>query len=499
MANWFVNSVSGVGGTGNGSSWANAYLTLVAAFAGTGIAAGDTFFVGDNHAESTAAAITLNSPGTLAAPCYVISVDHTVASPGPGNVLGGAHVTTTGAFGMNIQTVAGSTYFNGITFNSGTGASAGASIIMNGTAITGDLVFENCTLAIISTNLGATVQSNASNGGFRVFFYNTKIQFSNLQQGLTLIGTNFTWRGGSIAGTITSQIIGTNSARSLIAVFEGVDFSLTNTTFTPALPTCSGVFIVKDCFLNPALTFANPSQPGYEVFVQRSDSAGTNWQQQKWAYAGSQVVEGTVVRTGGASDGSKPISWKLTTTANVQWVHPYEAIQTTIWNASLSGSVTVSLEGISPTTLPNNDEIWMDVECLGSASSPLGSVTNTTKANVLAAGIPVQASTKAWDSLAPVRQNSFTYAVNAVIKTASNPGRVFFCTTGGASSGSEPVGYATAVDGSSVTDGAATFRAGSRFTLSLLVHPAQAGDIYVTPKMARPSALFYIDPSITLS
>ena len=99
----------------------------------------------------------------------------------------------------------------------------------------------------------------------------------------------------------------------------------------------------------------------------------------------------------------------------------------------------------------------MDVEYLGSSGSPLGSVaTSAHRQRAHERLRPNGRQHLGMDSAATARQNSHAYAVGDVIKLPTNPGRVFFCTDGRHVAGSEPGGYATAVDGGSVTDGGAT-------------------------------------------
>src|SRR4051812_3366435 len=77
MASYYVRS--GAGGSANGTSWANAYLTLAAAFSGK--AAGDTFYVSEDHAETLGSTIILTSPGTKANPCKIVCVNHAGSVP----------------------------------------------------------------------------------------------------------------------------------------------------------------------------------------------------------------------------------------------------------------------------------------------------------------------------------------------------------------------------------------------------------------------------------
>ena len=64
---------------------------------------------------------------------------------------------------------------------------------------------------------------------------------------------------------------------------------------------------------------------------------------------------------------------------------------------------------------------------------------------------------------------------------------------GGNSASSEPAGYASAVDGGTVSDGNATFRALVRFKVSVSLPNAQIGVADVALKMGKASANYWID------
>ena len=113
------------------------------------------------------------------------------------------------------------------------------------------------------------------------------------------------------------------------------------------------------------------------------------------------------------------------------------------------------------------------------------------------------ADTSAWDTAATARANTHAYALGDIIKLSSNPDRLFFCTTAGTSAGSEPGGYASAVDGDTVTDNTAVFRAGWRFKTTVTLtspDPAQAGNVnawfYMGPESAQ---TIYVDPKVAVS
>jgi hypothetical protein len=78
---------------------------------------------------------------------------------------------------------------------------------------------------------------------------------------------------------------------------------------------------------------------------------------------------------------------------------------------------------------------------------------------------------------------------------------LFVCTIAGTSASSEPGGYATAIDGGTVTDGGATFKAMWRFKQTVATGTVRlAGLITVYPNVGKASLNgIYIDPMITLS
>jgi hypothetical protein len=111
------------------SSWAAPFAKLQTAVSSTFAAAGDTVYVGDDHAQTQASSISGSPNGTQAAPVNVWCIDHTVSLPASSSDLKGdpytasspacAQVTTTGA---NAITFGGTFNCYGVVFNCGTGA-----------------------------------------------------------------------------------------------------------------------------------------------------------------------------------------------------------------------------------------------------------------------------------------------------------------------------------------------------------------------------------------
>lgn len=471
-------------------------------------AAGDTFFVGKTHAWTQAAAMTIAVPGTLAAPCTVLCVDEAGSVPPvAADVSTGATETTTS---LNAMTVSPTfAHIEGIAFSCASGANNRSLTIGAGTC---DIVFKNCKLQLGGTSGGQiTFGGGSSTQAGRITLDNTSVQVAAPTSGLAVSNMLLRWRNtpNAVTGATLPATLFISSApqNSQNVVLEGVDLSAMGSgkTLVGAI-SANGEYILKDTKLNGAVTVAaTPTTSGMAVYAVRSDSAGVNYRTEAYRYAGTQTVETALVRAlTDATDGLTALSWKVSTTANAKFLTPMRLMPMAVFNTVTGANVTATIYGVwNAAALPNNDDIAFDLEYLGSASSPLGSFATSGRATVLSASTPLSASTKSWDSSGvAARANSTAYSVGQVIKLASNPGRVFFCTTGGTSAASEPAGYASAADGGSVTDGTATFRAAVRFQMAVTLstpQPAMIGPMYAYVSVFKPSSTFWIDPSPVLS
>jgi hypothetical protein len=241
------------------------------------------------------------------------------------------------------------------------------------------------------------------------------------------------------------------------------------------------------------------------VYIVNCDQGGVNYRNELYDSVGVQTTSVAMVRTGGASQGT-PYSWKIVTNSTTNWLFNFKAMAISIWNALTGAAVNITIEGIADprdfSALPKNDEVWFDVEALTTSGFALGITTFGTKTSPLATGSALTASTAAWDSAATARANSTAYVLGNIYKVASNPGRLFVCTTAGTSAGAEPGGLATAVDGGAVTDGTAIFTAMWRFKQTITTAAIQlAGFITVYPKVGKTSMTngIYLDPFASLS
>lgn len=435
---WYVDSAAG--GTNAGTS-ANPWASLASVTAGNGVAAGDTIYISDRHAESSASALAIALPGTIAAPNTLLCTDHTKwPSPGSGDLKTSATVTTTG---NSAITISGSSYWYGVQFSAGTGAVTAKLNLANSAGI---YTYEQCKL-IKAGSSGAAAAIGANAVSAQLILIGTTMQFSAAGDGFS--GGGYTlWKNtpsAIVAGTIPTTLFTAGTEQYDI---QGVDLSgTTNTIFGSNAGFTYGRLL--NCKLAGGVTIsATPSLAGAIIDVVNSDSGATNYRHERYSYQATQIVEPSVVRTGGASDGATPISWKITTTANSKFLNPYLSMPIAIWNTKAGGNVVVTIDGTwNQNAVPNNDDIWIEAEYFGDGGSPLGSFANSTKANFLASGVALPADGSAWGG-------------------------------GGSGAGWSP------------------------FSMSVTLsapQPQLVGYIYVTVKAAKASSVFYIDPLIQLS
>lgn len=437
MAIYYVYSAAA--GTNNGSSWANAFTTLTLAFATE--VAGDTLYVAHDHSESTGANITLTSSGTVANPTKIICVNRSGSVPPvSADRRTTAQVATTTNFNINFD---GFAHYDGIIFVAGNSTGASSIILANNASRW--LRFDNCSLRLGST--GASVIISSSQSGNYWAWNNTTVSFSATGNSIQIMG-KLKWRNtpsALIGSAVPTTLFFPVTGHGLDLECIGVDLSAVGSgkTIAGAVATSDGNrarFI--DCKLDAAVTkSAVPLAHGAsEVDFIRTGASGVNYTVYSHRMAGLLTEETTIVRTGGATDGTTPIAWKVVTTANCIYSLPFECPAIVIWNDTTGSARTATIECIwGGGAVPLDNEIWVDVEYLGDASSPQGSFINDGAADLLTAGANQTSSSATW--------------------------------------------------GGSTT----------KFKLNVTFTAQQKGWVYCRVKCAKASSTFYIDPLVTLT
>lgn len=439
-----------LGVVGNFTGGQAPFARVVASFANTWFAEGNTTYIGDNHSESQTAQITVQPSLSATASSKILCHDHLGPyPPAAANLTTGA-VIATDATGNGIfwgPSGVGTLYARGITLRTGVGAASGNITIGGGDCY---IIFDNCTLEL--ANSGGALINMGQGSALTIMLENTKLKFASVNQKISMAAGHFFWRNtGTILVTgssVPTNFMLTNSA-VVAMVMEALDLSqLSGTLFQTSAGTY-GYYVVKDCKLHASVTFTNPAGPTQQFQFIRCDSAGVAYSSTRRTYEGTETTETTITRVGGSVDPTgQAQSRKIVTTANVQFPRPFRVQPMDTWNPTVAGNVTVTVRGtINSASLPNNDEIWMDVEYLGTSGSPLGITATTGKANVLSTAAAVASDGSTWNG-------------------------------GGSGAGWSPF----------------------KLTVTLSApQPQFAGYLTVRVKAAKVSTTYYIDPLITLT
>lgn len=414
MANIYVRSTDG-SNADNGSTWALAKADLTGAAAID--AAGDTIYLSQAHAESTASALSLTLAGTLASPTRIIGADDAAEPP---TALGAASITTTGNAGI-LFTCAGY-YIDNVVFNVGTGASSSASFTVSGATLF-FARYSNCTINLLNSNTANRITLSQGGSGWsgRAEFENVTVKFSAAAQGISLSQVYFVWEGGGLAagGTSPTAIIKVGSGSSG-ALLSGLDLSAASAGLHifDVAGVGYGRFIIRNCKLpaswSGSVVSATPGNMSSRFEMHNCDGGDTNYRLRVEDYAGSIRDETVIVRTGGASDGTTALSWKLVTTANAEYpVILLLSPEGALWNDTTGSSKTLTVEivhdsqGAGSGSKFQDDEVWLEVMALTTSGVPLGEWISDCKADVLATAANQSDSTETWTTTGlttPVKQ-----------------------------------------------------------------------------------------------
>lgn len=416
MTNRYVRSTDG-SDADNGLTWATAKATVAGAIA-TPVVAGDTIYVSQSHAETTAGALSWGTAGTVASPTRILC-GNDGAEP-PTALATTATITTTGASAISMSGVC---YVYGLTFNSSDGANV-PQVTTSGSRVR----LDTCVLNLVGTS-STGVLGNGS-GTAWLDLINCNIKLSNAGQGFRGNGRLY-WNGGGVvsgSSTPTNLITAYNLGGATSGVeflIENVDFSNFGAATNFSIPVPAGAVLrIRNCKLpaswSGALVSSAFTTPGRaEMF--NCDSGATNYKIKIQDNGGNIDQETLIVRTGGASDGTTPISWKMVSAANCNYPHITLATPNMVlWNETTGSSKTLTVEIIRDSATALTDkEIWLEVDYYGSSGSPLGTLITDAAATVLTSAANQTSSSATWGDQSPSMANpnkqslSVTFTPNA--------------------------------------------------------------------------------------
>lgn len=412
MTVYYVRSTDG-NDADSGLSWANAKATLAGALALA--VGGDRIWVSQNHAESQASAMTLTSAGTLASPVEVLC-GNDAAEP-PTALATSATVTTTGT---NNITIVGFWYCYGITFSCAT-SGTGRLLRFDVTPTAAGGVWESCGFGFgVGTGASASIEIGETQSGepCTMVWKNVTCTFRASSHIIKNRGS-LIWDGGSVANTAPAALFGVGGSTSAGNVrVRGVDLSLLggSSALVDATITTSKEFLFEQCKLGASVSLTSGTNSGHIIArLVNCDSSDTNYRYQKEdGNRGSVYSETTIVRTGGASDGTVTFSRRMVSTANTRFERPLCLDWIAIWNDTTGSSKTATIEIVNDGTTLQDDEVWIEVDYLGTSGYPISSRAMDRMTDILATAANQESSSETWTTTglsSPVKQKlsvSFT-------------------------------------------------------------------------------------------
>lgn len=373
------------------------------------MAAGDRLFISNNHSQTIDSNVSFDFPGTLASPNEILCVSDLSAPPTALadtayiNTTNGSQITLNGSFNMY-----------GVTLDSGSGPN-NSYIYQCYSDSNHAQLYENCIFRLGGSasgphyvRFGNTINTARQR---RVIWKNCKFRCNHTNSKIFTGQAAFKWDGGSIVeGSATPTSLFSTMVNALwngSMEIDGVDFRNYGTSFN--IFDAGGIEggLIRNCAFptswSGSLANGAFSGPRCRIKMHNCDSGDTNYRMQEEDFAGSVRSETTITRTGGASDGTTPLSWKMASNANARHpLVPLESPEIALWNETIGSSVTITVEivhdsqGSGTAGALQNDEIGLELQILGTSGVPLGSFISTALQTTLTTPSDITSSSETW-------------------------------------------------------------------------------------------------------
>ena len=276
----------------------------------------------------------------------------------------------------------------------------------------------------------------AANGSVNLTQSSSKYILNNITVDLTADGT--TNRSNSVIGVTgssrylfdgvtfvnaayrTGYIIAPNSAANIDLEVIGADFSgFTNATTCEISNVTSGSMTFRNCKTAATWTptiSGNNSSMGSQTFINCGSGDSPTYLYNK-TYFGETLSSSSIYRSSGAQVEGTATSWLITTTAECSLDAPYY-LPIIYGYIGSTGSKTFDLYITNDTADFDNDEVWLEIDYLGTASSGKWSSASDYMADRLATpAAQTDDVTSTWNGSGP----SYTYkqklSVTATVNT----------------------------------------------------------------------------------
>ncbi len=372
--------------------------------------AGDDIYIGMDHAETPGADRTYTFPGTAAAPNRVISINTTTEAYDKAD-----NVQIDNSTGVFDITIAGHVKFYGISLK------VGDNFVC--TASPQDVLFDDSVIELTRDN-GSVFSFGSAAGQNILKLHNTDVNFSGGGANTRFSPKDagiFEWHGGvlSIGGTPGNLLFDVMDETVFVSI-AGVDLSAEPNNFFDVSDAADILAELHHCLINSAvsLTSGTIASAGTKILMSGCDDTTGNdlYRFEYVDYYGSIVHDDAIfVTTGGASDGTTPISWKMVTTANAtEFSEPLISPPIVVW-VDGTGSKTFTVQCLwDSVTNIQNDEIWLEVEFLEAAADTDSAFANDGLADILATPADQTTNATAWTETL-TNDNEFAIAVTATV------------------------------------------------------------------------------------
>lgn len=356
--------------SGTTANWTFAHPYLDMMLSGT--AAGDRVFVSNNHAETSAVALTQTFPGTHASPTQVLCVSDSAAPPTALATTGA--ITTTAASSITLSGVA---HLYGLTYNCGS-TSVDVTLTI-GSADQSYLSIENCKFRLVASGTAGRIAFGNTTSSVETGAYlrNCTFRFANATQRMSHQQCCLIMEGGGIEAGGTAVTL-------LTSVISGVDLTLTGCDLSGLAAAANimasgaagvGNVTLRNCTMPASwsgqLAAGDPTHALMFMEMYNTDDAGAPTRFQTRSYAGSVFPSNTIKRTGGASP-----AWQMVTTANAEFpMLPLVSPEIYFYNSTVGSPVTVTAEVITDNVTLTDQQAWLDVMAMNTASEVGGTWT----------------------------------------------------------------------------------------------------------------------------